>query len=125
MLIGSLQKQARILAGTQILLGGFVAPAWILPLSAVCLAFGLAPVLSLTFLTLSVLHTLGMMLALRRSFSLTVAQGGSLLWIPIGSAICVGILFWCSYLIGGRGSLRWGTTRYRVCGSRVAPLPKK
>lgn len=120
--IGSLQTQWRILLGTQILMGGIVAPAWILPAAAVCLASGLAPALSLTFLVLSVLHAVGMMLTLHGSLALTLAKRGSLLWFPIGAAVCVGVLLWCSYLRGGHGSVRWGTTRYRVQGSRVVRL---
>lgn len=121
-IIGSLQTQWRILLGTQILLGGVVAPAWVIPTAAICLALGLNPPLCLTFLGMATLHAAGMLLALRRSFELTLVRRGSLLWFPIGAAIGAGILWWCSYLLAGHGSVRWGTTRYRVHGSRVVPV---
>ncbi|MBU0639139.1 MAG: glycosyltransferase [Planctomycetes bacterium] len=124
-LIGSLQKQWRILVGTQMLLAGGFAAAWILPAALICLALSVYPTIALTFLILAVLHWTGMTLTLRRAFALTLVKRGSLLWFPLGAVIVTGVLFWSAYLLAGRGSVRWGTTRYRVHGSRVAPLTTK
>jgi hypothetical protein len=119
-LIGSLEKPARILAGTQVLLAGGFAPVWILPAAAVCLWAGLDRTLCLAFLGLAVLHWLGMLLTLRRAFGIWLATRGSLVWFPFGCAVVAGVLFWCVWLLSGRGSVRWGSTRYRLSGSRIA-----
>ena len=124
-LIGSLRKPARILAGTLVLLAGGFAPVWILPAAAVCLWAGLDRTLCLAFLGLAVLHWLGMLLTLRRAFEISLAKRGSLLWFPFGSAVVAGVLFWCVWLLSGRGSVRWGSTRYRLSGSRISAVVRR
>lgn len=121
-IIGSLQTQTRILLGTQILAGGVVAPAWILPLALVLLACGIYPLVAAVFVVLSLLHMIAMTITLRRAFAMAMARRGSLFWFPLGAAIDIGILLWCSLLRAGVGSIRWAATRYRVQGSRVVLL---
>jgi hypothetical protein len=108
-----------------VLLAGSFAPAWILPAAAVCLWAGLDRTLCLVFLGLAVLHWLGMLLTLHRAFAISLVKRGSLLWFPFGSVVVAGVLLWCVWLLSGRGSVRWGATRYRVSGSRIAAVARQ
>ncbi len=121
-LIGSLQAQWRLLASTQVLIGGCFAPGWVLPTAVICLALGFNPALCLTFTVFSILHWTGLVLALRDALSNTLAKRGSLFWFPFGSAVVAGILFWSAYLFSGRGTLRWGKTYYRVKGTQITAV---
>jgi cellulose synthase/poly-beta-1,6-N-acetylglucosamine synthase-like glycosyltransferase len=121
-LIGSLQTQQRLLIATQILLGGMVAPAWVLPAAIVLFALNFYPQIMLVFAILAVLHTIGMTLVLRRTFDTMLARRGTLLWFPIGALCCVPIVIWAAYLRSGQGRIRWGSTDYRVSGTRVVPI---
>ncbi len=120
--IGTLCTPWRILASTQILTAGTFTAAWVLPAAAICLALGFYPALFSVFLVLNGLHWIVATATLRRMFAMTLVRPAGLIWYPIGSAICAGILFWCLYLLVTGGRLRWGTTEYRVHGSRVAPV---
>jgi hypothetical protein len=121
-LIGSLQSQLRILASTQVMLGGGFPPVWLLPTAAICLGLGYNKPLCLAFLILAILHWTGIVFSLRRAFAATLVERRLLVWFPVGSAIVAGVLFWCSYLFAGLGTLRWGATRYRVKGSQIAAI---
>jgi chlorobactene glucosyltransferase len=121
-LIGSLQSQLRLLASTQVMIGGGFPPVWLLPTAAICLGLGFDRTLSLVFLILAALHWMGIVLSLHRAFAATLVERRSLIWFPIGSVIVAGVLFWCSYLFAGLGTIRWGATRYRVKGSQIAAI---
>lgn len=118
-LMGSLQTQSRLWAGTQVLLGGGFSAAWIPPAALVGIVLGRHAWMAALFLLLSGLHWIGMMMTLNMASRLTLARRGPLVWFPLGSVIVAGILAWCSYLCSGRGTVRWGATRYRVEGSRI------
>jgi hypothetical protein len=117
--LGSVPQHWRLWASAQGLLGGGVAPAWMLPLAAACLAVGWHPWPVYALGLVALLQWLGMAVTLRRAFDMTLVRHNSLWWFPLGSLIVAGVLVWCSYLLSGRGTVRWGPTRYRVRGSRV------
>lgn len=118
-LVGSLRQQRRLWLGTQILLAGGFAPAWVLPVAALGLALGWPAGPLAALLALGALHWAGLTLTLRRALAMTLVRRGSLAWFPFGALLVTGILVWSSYLLSGRGTLRWGPTRYRLRGSRV------
>lgn len=119
-LIGSLRTRGRLLAATQIMLGGVFAPVWMAPAAVVCLCLGFAPLLCIAIAAFCVLHAAAMMLTLHDAFDVTLARRGPLVWFPFGALIVAGILFWCAFLLAGHGRVRWGSTRYRLNGSCVA-----
>jgi hypothetical protein len=90
-----------------------------LPLAVACLAVGWHPWPVYALGLVALLQWLGMAVTLRRAFDMTLVRHNSLWWFPLGSLIVAGVLVWCSYLLSGRGTVRWGPTRYRVRGSRV------
>ncbi|MCK6457232.1 MAG: glycosyltransferase family 2 protein [Phycisphaerae bacterium] len=116
--IGSLCTQWRVLASTQILLGGCVIPIWLFPLSlALWIAFRHPA--AITFATIAAVHYVAMTIVLRHLFELTLVKRGSLLWFPIGCVLVSGILVWSWLVMTGHGAVRWGKTRYAVRGSRI------
>ncbi len=118
-LVGSLQTHRRLWLGTQVLLGGGFAPVWVIPTALICLAMGLNKPLCLTFLALGVLQWLGIVLSLRHAYKMSLVNRWCVIWFPIGSAIIVGVLVWSSYLLAGLGTIKWGSTRYRLSGTRI------
>ena len=121
-LVGSLQTQRRLWAGRQVLMGGGFSAVWIPPAAVLCICLGWHVSVAVLFVVLGVLHWIGMMITLRSALRMTLVRRGQLVWFPLGSAIVAGIMLWCSYLRSGRGTVRWGATRYRVQGSRVVEV---
>ncbi|MBN2560818.1 MAG: glycosyltransferase [Phycisphaerae bacterium] len=123
-LIGSLVKPWRILVSTQLLLGGVVLPAWLLPVS---LYFAVADgaLLAWMFTAACLFHVGAMLYVVRRLFAMTLEDYPSVLSFVVGSILSAGLLVWAWLVITGRGRIRWGNTAYRVRGSRiVAVLPE-
>lgn len=118
-LIGSLCKPWKLLFSTQILLGACIAPFWIAPLAAGLGAAGFDPALCIAWTAAAVAHAGGMFATLRRLFALTLEERGGLWLFPIGCVLTVGLLVWGCFIMTGRGTIRWGATRYTVRGSRI------
>jgi cellulose synthase/poly-beta-1,6-N-acetylglucosamine synthase-like glycosyltransferase len=117
-LAGSLVAPWRILSSTQLLLGGVVMPAWLLPLSAYLAASGGSPVWW-AFAGASIAHLMFMFYVVRRLFAMTFEDSPSVLSFLLGSFLLVGLLLWAWLVVAGWGYVRWGRTAYRVQGSRV------
>jgi chlorobactene glucosyltransferase len=117
-LIGTLQTQRRLLLSSQILLSNFnpIALA-IVAILGFALSANKIPCAILAGLCVS--HWLTTLGVLRQALGMTLARRGPLTWFPLGSLLMAGVCLWCSYLLTGRGTVRWGATRYRVSGSRV------
>jgi len=124
-MIGSLQTHQRMLVGTQILLAGGFAAAWIPPLAILGLLLHAYPATAAAALALGILHWILLLATLHRAFALTLVRRGPLFWFPLGSALCAGVLFWSAWLASGRGRIRWGNTHYRLAGSRAVAIPKE
>lgn len=116
--IGSLCKPWRVLASTQILLGGCVLPLWV-PLPGLYAGISFGSTIGYAFAGAGALHFLAMLGVLKTLFSLTLVKRGSVLWFPFGCAILVGLLVWSTLIMTGRGRVRWGKTYYAVRGSRI------
>jgi len=124
-IIGSLVVPWKVLVSTQIVLGGCVTPFWIAPLAALMLYLGADPLLCWAWIAASVAHVAAMFATLQRLFEFTMEERGSLWWFPIGCICTVYVLLWSLLIMTGRGTIRWGATRYTVQGSRIlAPLPE-
>jgi hypothetical protein len=122
-MIGTLVTPAKIIISTQIVLGGCVMPFWIFPLALVLFWRGFNAPLALAFAAAAVAHVGAMFMTLRRLFDLTLEERGGLWLFPFGCVAVVGLLTWCFVIMLGRGSIRWGATRYTVRGSRIlAPV---
>lgn len=118
-MIGTLETPAKILLSTQIILGGCVTPFWIFPLALWLYYTGHNPTLTLAFAGASMLHVTAMFITLRRLFSFTMEERGGLWLYPFGCLGVVGILLWSLLIMTGRGSIRWGATKYSVSGSQI------
>jgi glycosyltransferase involved in cell wall biosynthesis len=117
-LIGSLVKPWRILASTQLLLGGVVLPLWLLPLSLYAAVTG-GSVLGWAFAAAGVLHVAAMLYVVRRLFAMTLEDHPSVFSFIVGSILCAGLLIWAWLVVTGWGHVRWGKTAYRVQGPRI------
>lgn len=117
-LIGSLVEPWRVLVSTQFLLGGVILPVWLLPLSIwLATSYGFAA--GWAFAGACAVHMITMLHVVRRLFKMTLEDSPSVLSFLLGSVLSVGLLVWASLVVTGRGYVRWGTTAYRVSGSRV------
>ncbi len=117
-LIGSLVTPGRLLASTQLLLGGVVMPLWLLP-AALIVALMTGSPLAWGFAVASLLHLVVMRSLVRHVFGSVLQQRPSLLSFTAGAAVCTAILFWALLVVSGWGQVRWGRTTYQVRGSRV------
>lgn len=124
-IIGSLVVPWKVLLSTQIVLGGCVTPFWIAPLAAALWAGGADPLLCAAWIAAAAAHVAAMFATLRRLFDFTMEERGTLWWFPLGCLCVVYVLIWSFFIMTGRGTIRWGATRYTVQGSRIlAPLPE-
>lgn len=123
--LGSVRRTRDLWAGAQVLLAGGFTPLWVVPLAVVLLACGWSGSagwsgwLPWVLGGLGLLHWLGLLLALRQAFALLLVRRGSIVAFPLGAVIVAGVLVWAAYLRSGRGTVQWGSARFRVRGSRV------
>lgn len=119
-IIGSLVVPWKVVFSTQIILGGCVLPFWAGPLALLLWYNGTGnPLLCGAWAVASAIHIVGMFLTLRRLFKLTMEERGSVWLFPLGCVAGVGILVWSLLIMSGRGTIRWGATRYTVRGSQI------
>lgn len=117
-LIGTLASRWRLLASKHLLLGGCLLPFWVGPVG-VWVALTRDPVLGGLLVAASGLHVVVMTLALWGMFAEVFTDRRCLVYFPLGALACVAVTVWSFLIMTGRGTVRWGTSRYRVRGSQI------
>jgi len=117
-LIGSLVEPWKMLVSQQLLLGGCAVPVWMLPLATTIGVITGEPA-AWACAAAAVVHWVFMSIALRPMFDLVFAKRGGIWHFPIGALVCAGVTVRAYLVMTGRGTVRWGTSRYRVRGSRI------
>lgn len=117
-LIGSLVKPWRLLASSHLVFGGLAAPLWVIPLGLILAASSGNP-LAWALAVSGALHLLVMNAVVTRLFGVILEDRPSTWSFMLGGLACGLLMHWAFLVATGRANVRWGTTVYRVHGSRV------
>ncbi len=118
--IGSLTAPVRVFAGANLVAGGLGAPLNLgVPALALVLWTALPPWPLWGIVALAAAQLLLMGFTLPRMFERVFKPVPSVLHFALGGQVCTFILLRASRVIAGKGSVRWGKTRYRVKGSQI------
>jgi len=122
--IGSLVHPLRVFHSSHVILGGVGTSMFLgLPAAIVMWIWPEFPQLKLIAIG-AVVHLLAMRYCIRRLFKMTFLKVPSVLAFALGGIVTGLVILRASWIITGRGTVRWGKTHYRVRGSRiVAAVP--
>jgi len=122
--IGSLVHPLRVFHSAHVILGG-VGTSIFLGVPAAIAMFFWPESLQLKLVAASaVVHLLAMRYCIRRLFKMTFLKVPSVFAFAVGGIVTGLVILRASWIITGRGTVRWGKTHYRVRGSRiVAAVP--
>lgn len=118
--IGSLTASRRVFAGANLVAGGLGSPLNLgVPALALALWTSLPARPLWSIVGLAVAQLLLMAFTLPKMFAHVFNPVPSVFHFALGGQICTFILLRASRVIAGKGSVRWGNTRYRVKGSQI------
>lgn len=117
--IGSLLAPWRVFVSAHLVSGGLASPLYV-GLPALAWAAFQPEILPLWGIVgMAILHLAAMRVLTRRVFSVTFERTPSILHIAFGGLVCTFVMLRAYWVITGRGRVQWGTTSYRVQGSRI------
>jgi len=116
--VGTLGRPWRFLVSICLIMLGILLPVLLLP-STISTALRHDSAIAWFFVAVCLAHVLSMAYTVRGMYALTLAKPPSFGYFIPGALVNVGVLAWACLIALGRGHVRWGSTRYRVKGSRI------
>lgn len=117
--VGSLGTTWRMLASLFFLPGGYFVPICLAPLG-LYLALGHDLSIGWAVTAVSCAQYLWMLISLRHLFNDFFRTGPFLAYFPLGTLMCTFVILRACLITTGLGTIRWGTNRYSIKGSRIA-----